>query len=551
MFRILFSHFPAKWLPGWLFVCFAVTVPCAADFDIPGVFDSANQSWQNSERQAATKTIAVFKDTSDEPVDQESTSDVDSLSTSDVSDSSPGASVESLGSTSVCRCRSIFCDCAKRKAARKKISTGHKMLFYQNDLSYLKDPCYLDRRWNDAFKHFHVKGSKVETGGQTRFRYHHENNFRGFGITGDDDDFLLIRNRLYLDWQLTPNIRFFSEFLDANSSFENFSPRAIEENHADFLNLFMDATLWDDCRGKLTARIGRQELLYGAQRLVSPLDWANTRRTFDGYRLLWEGDDWNVDGFFVNPVAVDRRNFDDTNEDVDFYGIYATNKRLKNATLDVFWLALDNDLNGENSDTLGLRYNRDLANDNLLDFEGGYQFGDNADGSDRDAWYFTLGLGHRFKHRLKPTAWIYYDFADGGNSQGAGNGFDQLFPLAHKYLGFMDLFARSNIEDLNFLFTMQVSPRAKMLIWYHNFWLQSQTDTPYNVNGAAFAPGVTPVDDELGQELDLLLSLTITERTNLLLGYSHFFAGDYYDAAGLPVTGTDADFFYSQLQINF
>jgi hypothetical protein len=33
-------------------------------------------------------------------------------------------------------------------------------------------------------------------------------------------------------------------------------------------------------------RVGRQELLYGSQRLISTLDWANTRRTFQGENLL-------------------------------------------------------------------------------------------------------------------------------------------------------------------------------------------------------------------------------------------------------------------------
>jgi hypothetical protein len=371
------------------------------------------------------------------------------------------------------------------------------------------------------------------------------------GITGNDDDFLLTRNRLYLNWEVSQDIRFFAEFLDANSSFENFAPRGIEENHADFLNLFVDLKLWENCHGTLSTRLGRQEMALGSQRFVSPLDWANTRRTFEGYRLTWKGSDWNVDGFFVNPVVVDRRNFDDGNNNVDFYGVFASNTSMENASMDLYWLALDNDLTGEASDTVGIRYNRNLANNNLFDFEGGYQFGDNADGSDREALFFTVGLGHKFNHRLKPTAWVYYDYAEGGNAQGAGNGLDQLFPLAHKYLGFMDLFGRSNIEDLNFLFTMELSPKAKLLLWYHNFWLENAADTPYNVNGSAFAGGVTPGDDELGQELDLLLSLDLTARTNLLIGYSHFFAGDYYDTAGLPVNGTDADFFYTQLQFNF
>ena len=38
--------------------------------------------------------------------------------------------------------------------------------------------------------------------------------------------------------------------------------------------------VWDDAT--LTLRPGRQMLLFGKQRLVSPLDWSNTMRAWDG-----------------------------------------------------------------------------------------------------------------------------------------------------------------------------------------------------------------------------------------------------------------------------
>ena len=44
--------------------------------------------------------------------------------------------------------------------------------------------------------------------------------------------------------------------------------------------------------------------MYGKQRLVSPLDWANTRRTFEGVRLLTELSGWNVDLFLTEFVRL-------------------------------------------------------------------------------------------------------------------------------------------------------------------------------------------------------------------------------------------------------
>ena len=53
-------------------------------------------------------------------------------------------------------------------------------------------------------------------------------------------------------------------------------------DRGDILNLFVDVNLLEWDNHPVVARVGRQELLLGSQRLISTLDWANTRRTFEG-----------------------------------------------------------------------------------------------------------------------------------------------------------------------------------------------------------------------------------------------------------------------------
>jgi hypothetical protein len=114
----------------------------------------------------------------------------------------------------------------------------------------------------------------------------------------------------------------------------------------------------------------------------------------------------------------------------------------------------------------------------------------------------------------------------------------------------MDLFGRRNLIDLNWLTTMQLSEKAKLLTWYHSFWLEDINDTPYSVVMTPFAPGVAPGASHLGQELDIILSFDLSPRSDILFGYSHFWTGNYYDTPGLP-TRDDADFFYTQYSVNF
>src|SRR5207253_9618063 len=99
------------------------------------------------------------------------------------------------------------------------------------------------------------------------------------------------------------NFRLFAEFLSATSPNRLLPPGPSDRDPADFLNLFVDVRTLTLADNPVWLRVGRQELLYGSQRLVSTLDWANTRRTFEGVKAFWHSRDIDVDAFVVNPVV--------------------------------------------------------------------------------------------------------------------------------------------------------------------------------------------------------------------------------------------------------
>lgn len=129
----------------------------------------------------------------------------------------------------------------------------------------------------------------------------------------------------------------------------------------------------------------------------------------------------------------------------------------------------------------------------------------------------------------------------------------------------MDIIGRQNIEDVNFLFTLQPTDKVKLLAWYHIFHLDEDRDALYNVGGAPIYQDPTgAAGSDIGQELDLTISWSVTPRVNLLFGYSHFWTGDYFDSATIQsgatptdaitsngADGQDADFFYTQFQLRF
>ncbi len=438
-------------------------------------------------------------------------------------------------------CQAGCCTCQQKQAAQAKAKKSHKGVFYANDFNYLCDPCYDGCLLGDHLKRLCVGDcGTLDVGGQLRLRYHHEeglNKGQSTRFTNTTDDFLLTRLRLYANYEMNDLVRFYVEGIYADTGGQSLPARGTDINQGDLLNAFADLKLVDG----LTFRIGRQELLYGAQRTVSPLDWANTRRTFEGLKAIWKQDDLQIDAFWTAFVPVRPFAFDEADWQRKFYGVYSTYSGLDRINFDFYYLGFDNAIALSSLHTFGTRAHGSHGNW-LYEFEGAYQGGDAAGvGVDQDAGFATIGLGRKLPCLpWTPTLWAYFDYASGDVPGGDFNGYNQLFPLAHKYLGFIDAVQRSNIESVNFLLTAKPCKKVNLLAWYYIF----QSNQP----GAVPSIGGTPPQNasrDLGQELDLVVKYSISPRSNVLLGYSHFWRGDKI------TTSNDADFVYGQWTLNF
>jgi hypothetical protein len=437
-------------------------------------------------------------------------------------------------------------------------ATSHKPLFYDNDFRYLTSPGPGPACLGDNFKQLSVADGEwgtMDMGGQFRSRYHHEEGMgqsQGLGrFQNTHTDFVLTRIRAYLDWHLNEWVRFYAEgiFADASDDSGNYVPRGIDRDYGDFLNLFADVALTDS----LAVRVGRQELLYGDQRLVSPLDWANTRRTFEGARLLYRGEDWATDVFYTWLVPVKPNELNEADYDQTFYGIHGTYHGFEHVTLDTYYLGYDNQNTGgaNGADdfslhTLGVRINATLNDKWSTMFEGGPQFGRQSGlGLDHEAMFATCGFGRQMGDLLpwSPSLWFYYDYASGNNVGGDFNRFNHLFPLAHKYLGFIDAVQRSNIEAPNLLLTCQPGPKWKLLMWYWHFMANQDTDIVPAIGGT---PLQSTASKDYGDELDVLLTYAICPRSQIVFGWSHLWRGDK-----ILASTNDADFLYTEYTVDF
>ena len=434
------------------------------------------------------------------------------------------------------------------------------------DFRYLAKPGY-EKDLFDPLKRIKLADDwLVSFGGNFWYRHVHESDSRLTNNT--DNTFNLIRTRLHADIWYQDKFRLFAEGIDSRSFSQTLAPLISDANHTDMLNLFADIKLATAKEGAAYVRVGRQELLYGSQRLISTLDWANTRRTFQGVKTFWRNPKLDVDAFWVRPMNVipsGHNNFDNWDTNRNFYGLWATYKPQRGHFGDAYFLTLDNNnsgvsggtigtLNTGNSlvHTVGTRYIGD-TNNFLYELEGMYQFGQRA-GRDISAFAVASGTGYRFAALpMNPQMWLRYDFAsgtsNGGDRTNTGNTFNQLFPFGHYYMGFLDRVGRQNIHDFNSQVTFHPQQWLTVIAQYHRFYLANKTDALYNAGGFASAQDLTGQSgSHVGDEMDLRFNIHVNRHQDVLLGYSKLWAGEYLKATK---PGVSPDLFYVQYSFRF
>ncbi len=429
--------------------------------------------------------------------------------------------------------------------------------FFDADYRYLEDPNNTQFDFFDPLKRIHPNDNwMISFGGEERLRFANEENSR---LSGKDNSYLLTRSRIYGDLWYKDIFRVYAEFLDARSTHQTLAPLLVDVDHADFLNLFMELKIWEFNDKPVYVRGGRQELLFGSQRLISPLDWVNTRRTFQGFRSYWRSEKVDVDIFGVQPVIPNATQLDEADTGQWFSGFWYTYRPQKGHFIDLYYLNLNNihavakglggKVGGFNTSTIGSRYAGNLKG-LLWDFEGMYQFGDWSN-EQTSAGAVTTGLGYQFTDLpMMPTFWVFNDFASGDHNPGSHQHgtFNQLFPFGHPYFGLLDQVGRQNIDDLNLQANFYVTKWAFTSLQYHVFRLDSAKDALYNAAGAINRIDPTGKSGtDVGDEIDWFTNFHLTPHQDILVGYSQLFAGSFLKAtAKTAAQARNAELFYVQ-----
>ncbi|MDP1558098.1 MAG: alginate export family protein [Nitrosomonas sp.] len=430
------------------------------------------------------------------------------------------------------------------------------------DFRYLENPEH-EKDFFDPVKRMHLADDwLLSFGGSFWYRYMRETDSR-LNAAGKNNDYNLIRTRVHADLWYRDQFRLFAEFLDARSFSPELNPLAIDRNHTDMLNLFADVKLGNIQNAPAYIRFGRQELLYGSQRLISTLDWANTRRTFQGVKTFWRSEKLDVDAFWVRPMDTSKGDFDNWDQQRNFFGLWGAYKPMRGQLLDLYFLSLDDNRNVSAANllqanilqgnstvhTLGGRFVGDY-NRYLYEIEGMYQFGQRSN-LDISAFAVATGVGYHFQLPMNPQIWARYDFASGDNNQqdGRSNTFNHLFPFGHYYMGYMDQVGRQNIHDFNAQMTLHPKNWFTFIAQYHRYYLANKRDYLYNAGGIAILRDATGQSgSHVGDEIDFRTNFHVSRHQDILVGYSKLFTGNFIENQR---PGISPDLFYVQYNFRF
>ena len=184
---------------------------------------------------------------------------------------------------------------------------------------------------NDWLREQNQAFTPWDIGGQVRTRYEVKEDggsfpARDFRKTGVDNDnsYLLLREKVHLGYN-APWFSAYVEARDSSTTGDDRNPNP-EADPFDLHQAFV--TVGNAKQFPLTAKVGRQELVYGDERLIGNGDWNNLGRVFDAAKLRYEDKNLWVDAFSGRVGLANDGRFNVANDYDWFSGVYASTRTL-------------------------------------------------------------------------------------------------------------------------------------------------------------------------------------------------------------------------------
>ncbi|WP_046370756.1 alginate export family protein [Flavihumibacter petaseus] len=381
----------------------------------------------------------------------------------------------------------------------------------------------------------------LSVGGEMRCQYFYFRNENWGNTAKDKDGYLFSRALLHADLHAGKYFRTFVQLQSSVAIGKNGDRSAVEKNPLDLHQVFCEGILPIGSQQKLLLRAGRQELLYGSQRLVAVRDGPNSRQAFDAVQVNYMTRNFRADAFVSCYVIPGKQIFDDVfSTDIKLWGLYSVaNKVPILGNIDCYYLGLsrlaanfDDGKGTERRHSAGCRIWKKTGKWQY-DIEGLYQWGRFGSKS-ITAWTISSNTFYQFgRTPFGPVVALKAELISGDRSPGDShlNTFNPMFPRGG-YLGLAALVGPSNLVDLHPSLTFTFSREINLYIDYAAFWRFSSHDGIYAPNMVLIYSGRGTSETFIGHQYASELAFNPNPFLYFRLEFTWFNTGAYLNAAG-------------------
>lgn len=401
---------------------------------------------------------------------------------------------------------------------------------------------------DNILKDYHLGSWKIDFGAEERLRSEYREDFDFNESKKDNGELIFQRLRVNSQAALGDKYELFVEGLDLRVG--DFHIKKTDQ--ADDFDLHQAYFRMNNIAGTpLDIKLGRQELKYGAGRLIWAATWSNRINHFDEAVLHYKANGLYADLFSGLRVGYDNHNFNRPNTHEMLNGLYAGYQKDKGQPLfEAYFLSnLDAEsLNNLERLTTGIRAQATLPEKIVCELEVPYQFG-HAAGQDVSAYALHFDASRSFDIPWNPKLNLTYNLATGDKKPGDNrtNTFVPLYQSTHDPYGVMDFFRWQNMQEGAIEATLNPYKKLKIVSATNFFWLESNKDSWYDSSGKKLRTDTTGnADSYVGQEASMIVRYDLNNNIKLEAGYAHFFSGPYVKDTG---PNDDADWVYFQFNV--
>jgi len=420
---------------------------------------------------------------------------------------------------------------------------AYQLMRYDEDWSPLADSSRRSERL-DSLKYISLgpPGWYVTIGGEIREKFELLDQ-PAFGVGPvDQNGYLLQRYLLSSDFHFGSRFRFFTELQSGLEDGRNGGARPTDLDRLDLHQAFLDWRISGTESQGIMLRVGRQEVMFGSGRLIAPAEGLNLRRSMDGARINIKKGRIDYNAAALRLVLSKPGIFDNVPDHTQTFwgtGFIMPRPFWRVANIGVYYLGFDNrnsvfakGVGHEVRQSFGAHIWKHTGPWDYDD-EGVFQTG-SFRGAPIRAWALSEDGGYTFMHwRWQPRFGFRSDATSGdqGPTHRTLGSFDPLFSAVPVWSGPSALLGGINLVDATPSIRLRFKPSVTLTLESSAFWRESRFDAVYT----AFNTPLRRANPDASRYLATAPSATVawqaTRHTFYSIIYTHFFTGDFFNAA--------------------